>query len=174
MKRMTACVTAAVALVVVVALVTVTAVAQEKPRLTKEALQGTWSYTSAVVERPDGTKFEVWGPDPNGRATFMADGFYTLVVSRRDLPKFASKDRLKGTPEENQAVVRGALAHFGRYAVNETNGTFTLHVENSSFPNDVGTDQKRIAISLNADELKFTNPSPTTGSSATVTWRRLK
>jgi len=173
MKRLTAFISVTV-LLFAAAVLSVAAVAQEKPRLTKEALQGTWSFTSVVVERPDRTRFEVWGPNPNGRATFTADGFYTLVVSRRDVPKFASKDRLKGTPEENQATVHGVLAHFGKYSVNETDGTFTLHVENSSFPNDIGTDQKRIPTSLTADELKFTNPSPTTGSSATVTWRRLK
>lgn len=172
MKRLTILTTVTAALVV--AILSAAAVAQEKPRLTKKTLQGTWSFTSVVVERPDGTKFEIWGPNPNGRATFTPDGRYTVVVSRRDLPKFASKDRLKGTPEENQAVVQGVLAHFGKYSVNEKDGTFTFHVENSSFPNDVGTDQKRIPVSLTADELKFTNPSPTTGSRATVTWKRLK
>jgi hypothetical protein len=150
------------------------AIGQDKPKLTKETLQGAWTFTSVTLERADGTKVEPWGPKPNGSAIFTPDGRYMIVVSRADLPKFASKDRMKGTPEENQAIVQGVLAHFGRYSVNEADGTFTMHVEGSSFPNDVGTDQKRIATSLTSDELTFTNPSPTTGSKASVTWRRAK
>ena len=73
-----------------------------------------------------------------------------------------SEDRLKGTPEENEAIAKGILAHFGTYSVSEADGTYTLHVEASSYANYNGTDQKRIVTSLTADELKWTNPTPST------------
>ena len=96
-----------------------------------------------------------------------------LVLTRPDLPKIASKDRLKGTPEEYQAVVQGSLAHFGTYSVNEAEGTYTLHVESSTYPNYNGTDQIRIVTSLSRDEMKVTNPSPTTPTKSYVVYKRL-
>ena len=106
--------------------------------------------------------------------TFTADGRYSLQLMRPDLPKIASKDRLKGTPAENEAVAKGVISHFGTYSVNEADGTYTLHVEMSTFANDNGTDQKRIVTSLTADELKWTNPTPTTSGIAYVVVKRVK
>jgi hypothetical protein len=82
------------------------------------------------------------------------------------------RDRLKGTAEENQAAVQGILAHFGTWSVNEADGTFTMKVEASSFPNDIGTEQKRLVESLSGDELKFVNPTPTTGAKAYEVWKK--
>jgi len=42
-----------------------------------------------------------------------AAGHVVFVNMRSDLPKFASKDRTKGTVEENKAVVAGSFAYFG-------------------------------------------------------------
>ena len=143
-------------------------------KVTKDQLVGTWAYVSVTVERADGTKVEPWGPNPKGMITFMADGRYFLHLLRADLPKIAAKDRLKGTPEENEAVAKGVLTHFGTYSVNEADGTYTLHVEASSYANDNGTDQKRIVTSLSADELKWTNPTPTTAGKAYAVVKRAK
>jgi len=123
--------------------------------------------------RSDGNKVETFGPNPKGIIIFTANGRYALVLTRPDLPKIASKDRLKATPEEYQAVVQGSLAHFGTYSVNKAEGTYTLHVESSTYPNDTGTDQIRIVTSLSRDELKVTNPSPTTPTKAYVVYKRL-
>ena len=142
--------------------------------ITKDQLVGTWAYVSVVVERADGTKVETFGPNPKGMLIFTADGRYSLQLIRPDLPKIASKDRLKGTAEENDAVAKGVLAHFGTYSVNEADGSFTLHVEASSFANDNGTDQKRIVTSFTGDELKWTNPTPTTPWIAHAVLRRVK
>jgi|RhiMetdeSRZDD1v2_1073273.scaffolds.fasta_scaffold435411_2 hypothetical protein len=143
-------------------------------QITKDQLVGTWAYVSVVVERADGTRSETFGPNPKGRLIFTADGRYSLVLLRPDLPKIASKDRLKGTTDENDAVAKGALAHFGTYSVNEAESSFTLHVEASSYANDNGTDQKRMVTSFTADEMKWTNPTPTTPFIAYAVLRRVK
>ena len=52
-----------------------------------------------------------------------AAGHVVFINMRFDLPKFASKDRTKGTPEEDKAVVAGSFAYFGTYTVNESGGT---------------------------------------------------
>ncbi len=149
------------------------ATGQAKVKISKEQLVGAWANVSVQVERSDGNKVETFGPNLKGVFIFTADDRYALVLTRPDLPKIASKDRLKGTPEEYQAVVQGSLAHFGTYSVNEAEGTYTLHVESSTFPNYNGTDQIRIVTSLSRDEMKVTNPSPTTPTKAYVVYKRL-
>jgi Lipocalin-like domain len=149
------------------------ALGQAKVKISKEQLVGAWANVSVQVERSDGNKVETFGPNLKGVFIFTADDRYALVLTRPDLPKIASNDRLKGTPEEYQAVVQGSVAHFGTYSVNEAEGTYTLHVESSTFPNYNGTDQIRIVTSLSRDEMKVTNPSPTTPTKAYVVYKRL-
>ena len=138
----------------------------------KDRLVGTWTYESVVVERTDGTRVAPFGPDPKGFITLSADGRYSLQLIRPDIPKIASKDRLSGTAEENRAVAQGVVSQFGTYSVNEAEGTLTLHVETSSFPNENGTDHERIITSFSANKLQWTNPTPTTPGIAYSTLRR--
>jgi hypothetical protein len=58
----------------------------------------------------DGKKTDLYGPDPQGRIVFDPDGRISFIVTRSDLPKFASNNRQAGTPEENKAIVQGSLA----------------------------------------------------------------
>ena len=71
------------------------------------------------------------------------DGRYSNQIHRSDLPKFASKNRLQGTPDEYKAIAQGSVSSFGKYSVNEADRTLTLHYEAASFPNLVGTQSTR-------------------------------
>ena len=148
--------------------------ARSQEKVTKDKLVGTWAHVSIVIERSDGTKFDPFGPNPKGLVIFAADGRYSFQVMRPNLPKIAANDRLKGTADENEAIAKGVLSHFGTYSVNEAEGTYTFHVEASSSPNYTGTDQKRIVTSLTAEELKWTNPTPSTPTTAYAVLRRVK
>jgi Lipocalin-like domain len=148
--------------------------ANGQTQVSKDRLVGTWAYESVIVERADGTRVATFGPDPKGVITLTADGRYSMQLIRPDIPKIASKDRLNATPEENRAVVQGVVSQFGTYSVNEAEGTLTLHVETSSFPNDNGTDQERIITSISGDELHWTNPTPSTPGIAYSALRRTK
>jgi hypothetical protein len=143
-------------------------------QVSKDRLVGTWAYESVVVERTDGTKVAPFGPNPKGLITLSADGRYSLQLIRPDTPKIASKDRLSGTAEENRAVAQGVISQFGTYSVNEAEGTLTLHVESSSFPNENGTDHERIITFISADKLQWTNPTPTTPGIAYSALRRAR
>ena len=145
-----------------------------QPPISQDRLVGTWTYESVVIERTDGTRVAPFGPDPKGFITLSTDGRYSLQLIRPDIPKIASKDRLSGTAEENRAVAQGVVSQFGTYSVNEAEGTLTLHVETSSFPNENGTDQERIIASISADKLQWTNPTPTTPGIAYSTLRRAR
>lgn len=148
--------------------------AQQNEQSLKQRLIGTWTLVSANDIRNDGTNTNRWGANPKGSLMFDANGRYMFVIGRSDLPKFAAKTVNDGTVEENKAVVKGLIAHFGTYSVNEADKILITHVEESSFPNINETDQKRIITSLTADELRYNNPTSTAGANSQVVWKRAK
>ena len=145
------------------------AVGQQKTL--KEQLVGTWTYVSVDTVSPDGSRVPIYGPNPQGVASF--DGsHYMLVTMRAGQPKFASDNRMKGTPDEYKSVVQGSIAHFGGYTVNEADKTITFHIVGSTFPNWNGVDQKR-PFTITGDVLKWTTPA-SSGGSAEVVLKRSK
>ncbi|WP_333821093.1 lipocalin-like domain-containing protein [Ohtaekwangia sp.] len=136
-------------------------------------LIGTWTLVLVDNILPDGSRVELYGPSPQGILMFDEHGNYALQIFRSGRAKFAANDKAQGTPEEYKAAVQGSNAHFGKYTVNEADGTITFHIAHASYPNWEGTEQKR-TFTLSKDELKYTVPTPTTGGSATgeVVWRR--
>lgn len=138
-----------------------------------EQLVGAWTYVSVDTVRPDGSRTPMYGPNPQGLVIFDGHGHYALVNARAGQPKFTSNDRMKGTPVENEAVVHGSIAHFGRYIVNEADKTITFHIETSTFPNWNGVEQRR-PFTLMGDELKWTTPTASGGGSGEVVLKRAK
>jgi hypothetical protein len=125
-----------------------------------DQIQGHWIMVSIYNEQ-DGKKTDVFGPNPRGTLIFTPDGSFSYILMKASLPKFASNARQKGTAEENQAVVQGSIAYFGKYTV-AGDKEVNLHVEGSTFPNWDGQDQKRL-ITINGDEFKMVNPTPSVG-----------
>jgi Lipocalin-like domain len=146
------------------------AVGQQKSL--KDQLIGTWTFVSSTTKLPDGSP--AWGSNPKGLVIFTDNGRYSSQIMRSDRPKFASKSRAQGTPEENKAAVLGAIASFGTYSVNEANKTFTIRFEGSTYPNLEGTEQTR-SFTIAGDELQVTNPSPSVGGPPShVIYKRAK
>jgi len=139
----------------------------------KDQLVGTWTYVSVDLVRPDGIRTPLFGPNPQGQASFDSNGRYILMTARAGQAKFTSTNRMEGTAEENKAVVQGSIAHFGRYTVDETNKTITFHIETSSFPNWNGTEQQR-PFTVTGDELTWRTPASTGGGTAEVVLKRAK
>jgi hypothetical protein len=139
---------------------------------TAKDLVGAWVPVSNVAEQ-GGAKIQPYGPNPQGMLIFDANGRYGLILSRSDVPKFASNSRTKGTDEENKAVVQGTISHFGRYSVNEADKSITFHIESSTFPNFNGVEQKR-PFTLAGDQLTYTVPGSSVGGTATASWKRVK
>ncbi|MCE9666673.1 lipocalin-like domain-containing protein [Myxococcus stipitatus] len=139
-------------------------------------LVGTWTLVLVDNVLPDGKRVQLYGAEPQGLLMFDGQGRYSLHILRASRPRFASSDKSQGTPEENQATVRGTNSHFGRYSVNEKERTLTFHIDHASFPNWEGTQQRR-SFTLTGDALQYTVPAPTTGGTGTVgevKWRRAK
>lgn len=147
------------------------AVGQQKSL--KEQVVGTWTYVAVDIVRPDGSRVPLYGPNPQGVASFDGNGHYQLLTARAGLPRFAVNDRMQGTAEEYKAVVQGSIAHFGRYTVNEADKTITFQIETSTFPNWNGTEQKR-PFNIVGDELTWRTPASSGGGTAEVVLKRAK
>jgi hypothetical protein len=137
----------------------------------KEQLVGTWAYVSSTAKLPDGSP--LWGINPKGLMIFTEDGRFSWQLFRSDRPKFASKNRMQGTPDENAATIQGSLAYFGTYSVDEAEETITTFVEGSTFPNSEGETLKRVVTRITPDTLVYENPSTTRGERVEAVWRRL-
>jgi len=139
---------------------------------TAKDLVGTWTLVSAETVRLDGSSRPTFGADPKGLLILTSDGRFLYLFSRSDLPKFASDSRATGTPEENKAVVQGSISTYGTYSV--TDKSLAIKVENSTFPNWLGNDQKRTITMMTGDELKWTNPAASAGGVAELVFRRAR
>jgi len=147
---------------------------QAQPKLLKEQLVGTYTLVSVASTNRDGARVDLFGPDPKGLIIFDARGHYTQVIVRSDRPKFKANNRLEGTPEENKAALAGGIGQFGSWSVSEADKSLNLHqVGVVHFPNEEGTDQKRV-LSLTADELKIVIPVTGDGGRAEQVWRRVR
>jgi hypothetical protein len=136
-------------------------------------LVGSWTLISVKVDQ-GGQMVEPFGANPKGALMFDRNGRFSIVISRSDLPKITSNNRMAGTEEENKAIVHGSIAYFGTYTVSAEDRLFIFHIEGGTFPNWVGTDQKRI-FSITGDELKYTNLNRSAGAgTALVVWKRVK
>jgi hypothetical protein len=132
---------------------------------------GTWKLVSDVNTASNGSKVEPFGRTPEGMAIFNSTGHFAIVISRPDLPKFASSNRMQGTPEEDKAIVQGSIGFFGLYAV--ADGVLVQHVEGGTWPSWIGTDQKRTITSFVGDEQTWTTVASFGGKSK-LRWQRVK
>jgi lipocalin-like protein len=138
----------------------------------KEQLVGTWTFVSSSSKNPDGSS--VWGANPKGLLIFTDNGRYSSHILRSDVPHFAAKSRVQGTPDENKAAVHGSIASFGTYTVNEANKSFAVRFEGSSYPNNTGVEQTR-PFTLTGDDLKIINPANTaSGAQSELVYKRAK
>jgi lipocalin-like protein len=136
----------------------------------KEQLVGTWTLLSWEQKKGDGTKLERYGTNPNGIAFFDGGGRYIITVMRSDRAKYASNALWQGSPEENKETADGTITYFGTYSISEADSSIAIHVEGSSFPNWITTDQKRF-VAIVGQQLTLT-VRPPGGDVVDVIWKR--
>ena len=170
MKRRFALALCAIALLSIPALLD-TSMAQGKSL--KEQLMGTWIYVSSTGKRDDGSAVD--RPPAQGALTYTADGRFHFITVRTTVPKYASNDPSRPSPEEAIAVASGVVAYTGTYTLDESTKTAHLNIETSSVPNLVGaTNQRRIVTSITDEELKITNPRTPAGVTLELVFKRAK
>ena len=139
-----------------------------------KSLVGSWATVSSTAIDGSGKKTDTFGANPRGMLVFTADGRYSLIITSASLPKFASNARTKGTAAENQSVVTGSIAHFGKYTVDEKEKTLTYHVQSATFANWNGQAQKR-PFTMKGDQLVYKVAAPSTGvGTSELVWKRFK
>ena len=106
------------------------AISQQKSL--KDQLVGTWTLVSATQTTKEGVKSDRWGASPRGRVTFEADGRYSFMIFRSDVPKFASNNLNEVTAEESKAAIQGMNANYGTWSLDEATKTVTTNVEAAS------------------------------------------
>jgi hypothetical protein len=145
------------------------ATAQQKSL--KEQLAGTWTIVSNDNVAPDGSKRQLFGPNPKGILVLAANGQYAQIIVLPNRPNFKVNNRLEGTPEENMAAVHGTTASFGSWSFDEASQTLIVRNEGGVFPNQVGTESKR-TVTLQGDQLRVSNPTPASGGRSESVWKR--
>ena len=93
------------------------------------------------------------------------------MMASADNSRIASNDRSMTQSEEDGLIVE-SIAYYGTYTVNEEVNVISLHLDASTFPNQVGTDQKRSITSLTANELKYSSPAAKSGDQVHQVWKR--
>ena len=137
----------------------------------KEQLVGTWMLVSSDQVRPDGSKLSQFGANPKGINVFDASGRFFVMVASADNSKIAARERNETNSEEIGGLIVESIAYYGTYTVNEVN-VISLHLDASTFPNQIGTDQKRTITSLTADELTYSSSGAMPGVQVHQVWSR--
>jgi hypothetical protein len=124
---------------------------------------------SCDTKAADGTT-EPYCVNPSGSFSFDASGRYTFVAVARGRPKLTAG---RNSPaEEIKAAIRGFLASFGTWSVNEEDKIITRHREGVLTPNIEGTDTKDVATIV-GDELRLVDADPNPQPGVEI-WRRAK
>jgi Lipocalin-like domain len=153
-----------------------------KQKSLKEQLVATWMLVSSDQMRPDGSKVHHFSVNPKGITVFDPNGrFFHMIANPGFLmiasianPKIVSDDLSKTNSEEFGGLIAESIAYYGTYTINQTEKVVILHIDASTFPNQVGTDQERTITSLTANELimKYSNPAAISGVQVHQVWKR--
>jgi lipocalin-like protein len=136
----------------------------------KEQIVGAWRMVSIYSEE-GGVKTHLYGERPMGLTVFDRSGYVISFLSKPELPKFAAKNRLKGTDAEYRGVMQGMISQFGTYMVD--GDTVTVKWIASSYPNRVGTTEKR-TYKVVGDEMTSVNPTAASGGTSYAKYVRAK
>ncbi len=80
----------------------------------RDKLIGTWTFIATTGQRKDGTKFDLFGPNPNGVIIFNPDGHFALINTTPGRPKYAKGNRMEATDDEYKATVQVVFWHVQR------------------------------------------------------------
>jgi lipocalin-like protein len=101
-------------------------------------------------------------------------GRMSVHVTHSDRRPFESGDPFRVRPEELKDAFEKYFSYFGAYSVDENAGTVTHHVEGASYPNYVGTDQRRL-FRWQGNRLVLSTPAEQAGGANVTyvaTWER--
>ena len=141
--------------------------------MTEDLFIGTWRLVSCRWVDDDGRVTYPYGRSPVGYLIYTNTGHMAVNFMSATRRRFASENRMKGTPKEERAARKSYQSYSGRYEVR--GDKIIHHVEVSLFPNWVGREQARF-YELEGDRLCLsTEPLPFGKShqTARLEWERV-
>ncbi len=106
-------------------------------------LIGSWRLVSYDRLDADGLVTPVYGPSPRGRLSYDAGGRMSVHLVDPRRKAFAAADYRAGTDDEVRAAFQGYFGYFGSYSVESRERVVTHRVDGASYPNYVGSEQRR-------------------------------
>ena len=118
----------------------------------KDALVGTWKLVSATETTKKGEVRAAYGwQNPAGLLTYTADGRMMAITTNGRRKPLSVSDNI-GAPAEERAEAFATMTDYaGSYTLN--GNKVIHHIEVSSMPNAVNTDQVRLIINLKGNSL---------------------
>lgn len=104
---------------------------------------GTWKLVSMEFVSSDGRRTFPFGRQAYGILIYDANGNMAVQTLSAGIARFESNDMLGGTAEEIRQAYHGNVSYFGVYEIDAQDHVVTHVVEGSSFPNWIGTRQRR-------------------------------
>ena len=104
---------------------------------------GSWDLISFEHVLPSGAASTPFGNLPVGLLVYQADGRMSAQVSTGTPTRLASDDSLEASVEEAADAWRTYFGYWGSFKVCPEEGVVVHRVEGSSFPNWIGTEQRR-------------------------------
>jgi hypothetical protein len=136
----------------------------QQPSL-KAQLVGTWAMGVVAVNRKDGTRADVFGPNPNGVLMFHPDGISCSSVPGQAGPSTPAAIVCKGRRRSSEKRCLDRLRTLQAIPSMRKKKTFVIKIKGSTFPDYEGTEQIR-PFTIVGDELRSINPNPSQGGAA--------
>ncbi|MBN1366358.1 MAG: lipocalin-like domain-containing protein [Dehalococcoidales bacterium] len=144
--------------------------------MSRDRFIGAWKLITAEFRSTDGKVNYLWGKNAAGLIIYSAGGNVSAQIMNPDRPKFASRDNLKGTPEEAKAAFDGYQAYFGTFEVDEKEKLVIHHITGNLFPNAIGINLKRFYEFSENDRLTLSTPPMSMGGervTGVLVWERI-
>jgi steroid delta-isomerase-like uncharacterized protein len=146
--------------------------AADTKNATRANFIGAWRLVS-FESKADWQTTHPFGREAQGTLVYSPGGRISVVLSKPDRGRFAGNDAVRATPEEKVAAFDSFLSYFGTFDVN---GNVVIHrIEQCSFPNWIGTEQRRFFL-FDGNRLTLETPPIQTDGQPTVsrlTWERV-
>jgi hypothetical protein len=133
-------------------------------RTVDPSLVGAWLLEEYIAFRADGGTEHPMGPEPYGLLQYGADGWMSVIISRRDRPP-------QHPYGSDSFAFTEFICYYGRYVLDRDAGAVTHFTDYSSYAGMHQTALQRAIIFLNPDLITLTATNPA-GQVITLRWRR--